>query len=430
MRHILRLDPYPWQVEAIKALSLGKLTLGGKSVALVAPNGSGKTSNCIAPAILYFLTCFPRGQVPVTSSSWMQVEKQLFPALRRYMDNPFFDGWTFNKTEIRTPEGGFAVGFSTDNAGRAEGWHPKISPDVDPVFYVLDEAKTIPDSIFMGGAANAYAAAAFLNTDSLTTTGTATVTKTVPYQMARIGIPAGSHTTIQAPFEGPSSQWNYSSWAGFSFVWRATAAAKVTMGIGRGAKTIRTDLTTDSYTIIPGNDLAFNSGEILDITFDNVRDTARNGYTVRVREIYALNSTDGWQVKTTTSFIPATQNEPIPWTVCKIIYQQQAVAHSSVYENLGGLWLMVTGAQTNNLYKIATCRGVSNFETGVGISRWVTDVINTTSGTASVYAGPGEYAYYQPGNVNPLFYGLDAIGTNAVESEATAAFEDINVPIE
>lgn len=282
----------------------------------------------------------------------------------------------------------------------------------------------------MGGAANAYAAAAFLNTDSLTTTGTATVTKTVPYQMARIGIPAGAHTTIQAPFEGPSSQWNYSSWAGFSFVWRATAAAKVTMGFGRGAKTIRTDLTTDSYTIIPGNGLAFNFGEILDITFDNVRDTARNGYTVRVREIYALNSTDGWQVKTTTSFIPATQNEPIPWTVCKIIYQQQAVASSSVYENLGGLWLLVTGAQTNNLFKIATCRGVSNFETGVGISRWVTDVINTTSGTASVYAGPGEYAYYQPGNVNPLFYGLDAIGTNAVESEATAAFEDINVPIE
>lgn len=282
----------------------------------------------------------------------------------------------------------------------------------------------------MGGAANTYTAGAFLNTDSLTTTGTATVTKTVPWQMARIGIPAGSHTTIQAPFEGPNSQWNYSSWAGFSFVWRATAAAKLTMGIGRGAKTIRTDLTTNSYTIIPGNDLAFNSGEILDITFDNVRDTARNGYTVRVREIYALNSTDGWQVKTTTSFIPATQNEPVPWTVCKIIYQQQAVANSSVYENLGGLWLMVTGAQTNNLYKIATCRGVSNFETGVGISRWVTDVINTTSGTASVYAGPGEYAYYQPGNINPLFYGLDAIGTNAVESEETAAFEDINVPIE
>lgn len=282
----------------------------------------------------------------------------------------------------------------------------------------------------MGGASNIYTAAAFLNTDSLTTTGTATITKTVPWQMARIGIPAGAHTTIQAPFEGPSSQWNYSSWAGFSFVWRSTAAAKVTMGFGRGAKTIRTDRTTDSYTIIPDNGLAFNFGEILDITFDNVRDTARNGYTVRVREIYALNSTDGWQVKTTTSFIPATQNEPIPRTVCKIIYQQQAVARSSVYENLGGLWLMVTGAQTNNLYKIATCRGVTNFETGVGISRWVTDVINTTNGTAAVNAGPGEYTYYQPGNINPLFYGLDAIGTNAIESEETTDFVDINNPIE
>ena len=282
----------------------------------------------------------------------------------------------------------------------------------------------------MGGAANTYTAGAFLNTDALSATGTATVTKTVPWQMARIVIPAGAHTTIQAPFEGPSPQWNYSSWAGFSFVWRATAAAKVTMGFGRGAKTIRTDLTTDSYTIIPGNGLAFNFGEILDITFDNVRDTARNGYTVRVREIYALTSADGWQVKTTTSFIPATKNNPVPWTVCKIIYQQQTVAKSNVYENLGGLWLLVTGSQTNNLFKIATCRGVSDFETGIGISRWVTDVINTTSGTASVYAGPGEYAYYQPGNVNPLFYGLDAIGTNAVESEETAAFEDINVPIE
>lgn len=282
----------------------------------------------------------------------------------------------------------------------------------------------------MGGAANTYTAGAFLNTDSLTTTGTATVTKKVPWQMARIGIPAGAHTTIQAPFEGPSSQWNYSSWAGSSFVWRSTAAAKVTMGFGSGERTIRTDLTTDSYTIIPGDGLAFNFGEILDITFDNVRDTARNGYTVRVREIYALNSTDGWQVKTTTSFIPATQNEPIPWTVCKIIYQQQAVASSSVYENLGGLWLMVTGAQTNNLYKIATCRGVSNFETGVGISKWVTDVINTTSGTAAINAGPGEYAYYQPGNINPLFYGLEAIAENAIETEETADFVDINTPLE
>lgn len=101
---------------------------------------------------------------------------------------------------------------------------------------------------------------------------------------------------------------------------RAIGAAKLTFGIGRGAKTVRSDLSIDSYSIIPANDLAYNHGEILDITFDNVRDTQRNGYTVRVREIYALDSTAGWQVKTTTSFIPASQNEPIPWTIAKVIY--------------------------------------------------------------------------------------------------------------
>ena len=281
----------------------------------------------------------------------------------------------------------------------------------------------------MGGVVNIYAAAAFLNTDGFSATGTVQITKTVPYQMADVSIYAGGHTTIQAPFTGPGSQWNYSSWAGFSFVWRASSAAKVTIGIGRGAKTIRTDLTTDSYTIIPGNDLAHNSGEILDITFDNIRDTQRNGYTVRVREIYALTAADGWKVKTTTSFIPASQNEPIPWTVCKIIYQQKQVANSSAYENLGGLWLMVTGGQNPSLFKIAACRGISSFETGVGISRWVTDFTNNTSGRAAVYAGPGEYTYYHPGNVNPVFCGLDAISRNCIETEETADFVDINIPL-
>ena len=281
----------------------------------------------------------------------------------------------------------------------------------------------------LAGVTDIFSQHAYLNTGSITATGTAATTAFIPGQYAQVRVPAGTHSTIVFPFTGPNGQHNYSNFAGFSIPWRILGAGKITIGIGRGSKTTRSDLTQGSYSIIPGNNLAHNSGEILDITFDNVRDATRGGYVVKVREIYALNSTDGWQVKTTTSFIPATQNEPIPWTVCKIIYQQQAVASSSVYENLGGLWLMVTGAQTNNLYKIATCRGVSNFETGVGISRWVTDVINTTSETAAVNAGPGEYAYYQPGNINPLFYGLDAIGTNAIESEETADFVDINIPL-
>lgn len=281
----------------------------------------------------------------------------------------------------------------------------------------------------LAGEANILTTNAFINTEAITTSGTSTVAKTVPYHLASIKVPPGTHSTIQANFVGVDARWNYSSFAGFSFVWRATDAAKLTFGIGRGAKTVRPDLSIDSYSIIPANDLAHNSGEILDITFDNVRDTQRNGYTVRVREIYALDSTAGWQVKTTTSFIPASQNEPIPWTIAKVIYQQNASANIAQYDNLGTLWLMLTGGQANNLYKIATCRGVSTFETNSGISSWVTDVVNNSTGDTYIHAGDGEYTYYQPGGTNPVFYGLEAMAVDAIESEEAADFEDINIPL-
>lgn len=285
-------------------------------------------------------------------------------------------------------------------------------------------------AIGLAGEANILTTNAFLNTATITKTGTSTVTQTVPYHLATIKVPQGTHSTIQARFEVSNPQWNYSSFSGFSFIWRATGAAKLTFGIGRGAKTVRSDLSIDSYSIIPANDLAYNHGEILDITFDNVRDTQRNGYTVRVREIYALDSTAGWQVKTTTSFIPASQNEPIPWTIAKVIYQQNASANIAQYDNLGTLWLMLTGGQANNLYKIATCRGVSTFETGVGISSWVTDVVNSSTGDTYINAGNGEYTYYQPRGTNPVFYGLEAMAVDAIESEEATDFEDINIPLE
>ena len=281
----------------------------------------------------------------------------------------------------------------------------------------------------MAGVTGILTSNAFLNTDAITASGSSTVAKTVPYHLAGIKVPKGTHSTIQARFEVSNPQWNYSSFAGFSFLWRATNAAKLSFGIGRGGKTIRPDLSIDSYSIIPANGLAYNHGEILDITFDNVRDTQRNGYIIKVREIYALTAAAGWQVKTTTSFIPASQNEPVPWTIAKVIYQQKSAANIAKYEDTGALWLMLTGGQGYNLYQIATCRGVCNFETGVGVSQWVADVVNNTAGDVSVYAGTGEYTYYHPGNVNPVFYGLDAISRNCIETEETADFVDINIPL-
>ena len=201
----------------------------------------------------------------------------------------------------------------------------------------------------MAGVTGILTSNAFLNTDAITASGSSTVTKTVPYHLAGIKVPKGTHSTIQARFEVSKPQWNYSSFAGFSFLWRATNAAKLSFGIGRGGKTIRPDLSIDSYSIIPANGLAYNHGEILDITFDNVRDTQRNGYIIKVREIYVLTAAAGWQVKTTTSFIPASQNEPVPWTIAKVIYQQKSAANIAKYEDTGALWLMLAHRRSGGI---------------------------------------------------------------------------------
>ena len=285
----------------------------------------------------------------------------------------------------------------------------------------------------MAGVTDIFSLHFYLNTDSITATGTAQTTVLFPGQYARTNVPANTHSTVVHTFAGPAGQWNYSSFAGFAVPWQLTGAGKLTIGLGRGSKTTRKDLTLDSYSIIPGNNLAYNTGEMLDITFSNVRDTARNGYVVRVREIYAAESTRNWQVKTTTSFIPASQNEPIPYIVNKVIYHQYAPRsyNAGDYgEAYGSLYLLTGGGTSQQLWKIATVRGVTTFETGTGFSTLVTDIPGISGGSVSVFAGAAERTNYQPGNVNPVYYALEAIAGNAIETEETADFVDINTPLE
>ena len=282
----------------------------------------------------------------------------------------------------------------------------------------------------LAGVTDIFSQHAYLNTGSITATGTAATTALIPGQYAQVRVPAGTHSTIVFPFTGPNGQHNYSNFAGFSIPWRILGAGKITIGIGRGSKTTRSDLTQGSYSIIPGNNLAHNSGEILDITFDNVRDATRGGYVVKVREIYALSKAAGWRVKTTTSFVPATHNEPIPSIVNKIIYHQRSqYKFESEYISYGSLYLLTGGGQTVQLHKIAAVRGVNAFETGVGISSIVTDLPGNASGDVYMQVGSAVRTLYQPGNINPVYYALEALARNDIEAEETADFVDINIPL-
>jgi hypothetical protein len=132
---------YNWQIECLEAFGRGW------PVSLVAANGSGKTAKVAARAVKWFFKRHPKGQLVCTSSSFNQLRNQLWPAIGNCLPSTYHVGSSPPLT-ILTPEGGKGVGFATNKAGRAEGWHPKVSKDVDPVFLLIDEAKTVPDAIW------------------------------------------------------------------------------------------------------------------------------------------------------------------------------------------------------------------------------------------------------------------------------------------
>lgn len=241
---------------------------------------------------------------------------------------------------------------------------------------------------------------------------------------AASGSPAHSTTTFT--FEGPQGQHNYSSFAGFSIPLSGSTASKFTFGLGRGSKTVRGGLTMDSFSMIPGNNLAVNYGEIIDITTTAVRDAVRGGYVLRVREIYYVSSGASWKVKTTESFIPATNNHPFPACLNRIIFMQEGPSSMSIYEGKASLYIELGGGQGNTLYKVAALRGVSGYEDGIGISTLVADVENPNSWTSTVRTGAGSRYLYANGQRNPMYAALEAMAVDAIEAEETADFEDIN----
>lgn len=109
-------------------------------------NESGKTSKVITALVLWHLACFPKGFTVSTAGAWRQVKDQLVPNLKRYQAR--FPSWRFLETAISVSNIDRFVGFSTNDAGKFEGYHG--NPE-EPLMLLFDEAKTIPDAIYGAG---------------------------------------------------------------------------------------------------------------------------------------------------------------------------------------------------------------------------------------------------------------------------------------
>ena len=138
----LGLDLYNWQLETDIAIDKGSKYERIK-VALVAPNGSGKTQRVVAVSALRWLNSHPKGRVIVTSADAKQLDAQLMPAIAEHKHK--FPGWEFLQRQVRTPLGGFLLAFTTDESARAEGHHATKD---SPLLIIVDEAKSVEPEIF------------------------------------------------------------------------------------------------------------------------------------------------------------------------------------------------------------------------------------------------------------------------------------------
>ena len=288
----------------------------------------------------------------------------------------------------------------------------------------------------LAGAVSALVQPIYLNSSSITVAGSISKSSngtlaglTQRFSVGAASAGSNAYGSAVIPLTGPNGQFNYSSVCGFSLAVNATAFAKFTFGLGRGSKTNRTGLTMDSYSMIPGNDLAVNHGEIIDVTINTPYDTVRKGYEIRVREIFYVSSVGHWQVKTTTVFLPVGTNELMPNGLNRLIYMQSGPPSTAVREEKAALYMELGGGSANTLFKIASLRGFIAFEAGTGVSTLVIDARNEKTYALSADAGTGTRHLYANGLTNPTYHALEAMAVNAIESEETADFEDINIPL-
>lgn len=145
---------YGWCFKTLEALAPH-----GSRVALVAANGSGKTSEIAVVAILWHMIRYPGSQTVVTAGVYRQIVEVLWPVLRNRVIGmgpeiaQFFE-ITESRIKYNSPslpgegprEPSLCNGFSAEKPEAAEGWHGR-GPSGN-LLYVIDEAKAVPDGIF------------------------------------------------------------------------------------------------------------------------------------------------------------------------------------------------------------------------------------------------------------------------------------------
>ena len=218
---------------------------------------------------------------------------------------------------------------------------------------------------------------------------------------------------------------NYSSIRGWVAPLRLPAVStKFTARFGQMTTVARMGRDRDAFTLVPDQAAGgYRIGEIIDITFDHVRDADAGGYHIRVREIYYSNAEQKWKMKTTQALAPETSsNNGYPVCVYAVVYEQYQDGGYDT-EDRGALWLLHGGNSSRGCVKIATVRGVHCFESIYPFSGYYLDMENANSWALAGAFLPATM-HLHCNNVNPAYYGFSSMESNIIVSEAVEDFVD------
>ena len=218
---------------------------------------------------------------------------------------------------------------------------------------------------------------------------------------------------------------NYSSIRGWVAPLRLpSVSAKFTTRFGQMKTVVRMGRDRDAFTLVPDQAAGgYRIGEIIDITFDHVRDADAGGYHIRVREIYYSNAEQKWKMKTTQALAPETSsNNGYPVCVYAVVYEQYQDGGYDT-EDRGALWLLHGGNSSRGCVKIATVKGVHCFESIYPFSGYYLDMENANSWALAGAFLPATM-HLHCNNVNPAYYGFSSMESNIIVSEAVEDFVD------
>ena len=148
---------HPWQIEVSDTFAEKYTNENPLRFCLVAANGSGKDAFVVTPFAVWFTLTKIRSRCIVTSASGTQLSSQTESLIRSLCEkvNQFHvekgdePPFRINQRDIRCNLSGSEIRFfATDEAGKAEGYHPFPDYTGAEMAIIVNEAKSVSEEIF------------------------------------------------------------------------------------------------------------------------------------------------------------------------------------------------------------------------------------------------------------------------------------------